>query len=182
MKRRSFAIAGGLAALLLFVGAGCSAYKASNKNTNADADTGSALQALNGNANANITAIENTNSQDVSGVNANSVQNSNTISAGNANASVILNKNTNTAARSARAVSIQNFAFTPADLDIPAGTTVTWTNLDSVAHTVTGDNGGPDSGTISPQGTYSYTFSTPGSYPYHCAPHPYMTGTVTVTE
>jgi plastocyanin len=86
-----------------------------------------------------------------------------------------------TPASSANTVDIQNFAFSPDTLSVPAGTTVTWTNLDSTAHTVTADNGAFNSDDLPTGQTYSFTFNTPGTYAYHCSIHPYMTGTVTVT-
>lgn len=89
---------------------------------------------------------------------------------------------TNTAATSGNAVSISNFAFSPANLTVKQGTTVTWTNNDSTGHTITGNNGGPASGTVQPGQTYSYTFSTIGTFNYHCSIHSYMTGIVTVTQ
>jgi plastocyanin len=58
---------------------------------------------------------------------------------------------------------------------------VTWTNLDGVAHTVTADDGSWGSGTLGQGATYSHVFTSPGTYTYHCAIHPFMTGTVTVT-
>jgi plastocyanin len=82
-------------------------------------------------------------------------------------------------------VTIQNFAFSPASITVKAGTTVTWTNNDSAAHTVTendGKSGGPASGDVNPGSTYSFTFKTAGTYQYHCAIHPSMTGTVVVTQ
>jgi plastocyanin len=84
-------------------------------------------------------------------------------------------------AASANAVDIQNFAFSPDTLSIPAGTTVTWTNLDSATHTVTADDGAFDSGNLPTSQTYSFTFDTPGTYTYHCSIHTYMTATITVT-
>ncbi len=78
-------------------------------------------------------------------------------------------------------VSIENMMFTPAQITVSKGTTVTWTNNDSVAHTVTDDNAkGPDSGSITPGQTYSYTYNTTGSFPYHCNFHSQMHGTVVV--
>lgn len=77
-------------------------------------------------------------------------------------------------------VNIQGFAFSPGTLQIPAGTTVTWTNNDQVAHTVTADDGSFDSGNIAPGGTYSMTFDTPGTISYHCAVHPNMTASIVV--
>lgn len=78
-------------------------------------------------------------------------------------------------------VIIANFAFQPAWISVPAGTTVTWVNGDGVAHTVTSDSGAFDSGAIAPGASFGVTFSTPGTYTYHCAFHPMMTGTVVVT-
>ena len=73
-----------------------------------------------------------------------------------------------------------NRAFMPDDLDIQAGTTVTWTNTDSVAHTSTSNASGWDSGIIGPGRQFSFTYQTPGTFPYHCAIHPGMVGTVVV--
>jgi plastocyanin len=78
-------------------------------------------------------------------------------------------------------VTIANFAFQPSWISVPAGTTVTWVNGDGVAHTVTSDVGAFDSGAIAPGASFGLTFSTPGTYTYHCAFHPMMTGTVVVT-
>ncbi len=82
------------------------------------------------------------------------------------------------------AVTIQNFAFSPANITVKAGTKVTWTNNDSVAHTVTETDGktGPASSDVNPGETYSFTFSTPGTYQYYCSIHQSMLGTVVVTE
>ena len=75
---------------------------------------------------------------------------------------------------------IQIFAFSPNPLTIARGSTVTWTNQDGAPHTVTADDGSWGSSTLRQGGTYSHVFTSPGSYPYHCAIHPYMTGTVVV--
>ncbi len=77
-------------------------------------------------------------------------------------------------------VTIKDFAFTPATLTVPAGTTVTWTNDDAVPHTATASDGSFDSGNLNPGQSYSFTFSTPGSYPYVCQYHAGMTGTIVV--
>jgi plastocyanin len=77
-------------------------------------------------------------------------------------------------------VVMQNISFSPRDITITQGTTVTWTNNDTITHNVIGSNGGPSSGSIAPGGTYSYTFNTVGTFPYACTFHPVMTGTVTV--
>lgn len=93
-------------------------------------------------------------------------------------------KNQNEATQKATAetneVSIKGFAFSPATIKVKKGTTVTWTNEDSVAHTVTGDNGGPSSELIGQGETYTYTFNEAGTFDYHCKPHPSMVGKVIV--
>jgi len=81
-------------------------------------------------------------------------------------------------------VVISNFSFSPASITVKKGTTVTWTNKDSTAHTVTENDGkdGPKSTTLNPGQNYSFTFNAAGSFAYICSIHPNMTGTVTVTE
>ena len=78
------------------------------------------------------------------------------------------------------AVTIQNFAFGPATLEVAAGTTVTWTNQDSTGHTVTADDGSFDSKTITSGQTFSQAFPTAGTFTYHCSIHKTMTATITV--
>jgi plastocyanin len=75
---------------------------------------------------------------------------------------------------------IKGSAFGPSSITISAGTTITWTNKDAVVHTVTSDNGLFDSGNLTINSTFSRQFTTPGTYPYHCTPHPAMTATVIV--
>lgn len=79
-------------------------------------------------------------------------------------------------------VSIKNFAFSPVNISVKAGTKVTWTNNDSATHTVTETDGktGPSSGNLTNGDSYSFTFTKPGIYHYDCSIHPNMTGTVTV--
>jgi plastocyanin len=72
-----------------------------------------------------------------------------------------------------------DFAFSPATLTVPLGTTVRWTNATSAPHTVTA--AGFDSGTIPSGGTYSHTFTQAGTFSYRCAFHPNMTGTIVVS-
>ncbi|MFA6076462.1 MAG: cupredoxin family copper-binding protein [Candidatus Paceibacterota bacterium] len=79
-------------------------------------------------------------------------------------------------------VTIQGFAFNQSSLTIKKGDTVVWTNKDSAPHTVTGNAGGPKSGTLNQNQTYSFTFNSVGTFSYRCALHPSMTGSVTVTE
>jgi plastocyanin len=78
-------------------------------------------------------------------------------------------------------VTIDNFAFSPATLDVAAGTTVTWTNEQDVTHTVTADDGSFDSGNIASGATFSHTFDAAGTIAYHCAIHPTMKASITVT-
>jgi len=78
-----------------------------------------------------------------------------------------------------------NFAFSPAELTIPVGTTVIWKNMTAAPHTVTSDDGKTfDSGTanpVSPQGgTFSFKFTTAGTFAYHCQFHTYMKATIIV--
>lgn len=84
-----------------------------------------------------------------------------------------------TSAKSVKA-GMRNFAFTPAKVEIAGGTTVVWTNDDQLAHSVTADDGSWDSGLIEPGATWQRTFDTPGTYGFHCTPHPFMTGSVIV--
>lgn len=76
------------------------------------------------------------------------------------------------------AVTIANFAFAPAELTVPVGTTVTWTNTDGSGHLVVFADQASEK--MRKGGTYARTFTTPGSYPYSCTIHPSMTGTVIV--
>ena len=73
---------------------------------------------------------------------------------------------------------ISNYKFTPAEITINKGETVTWTNQDSIQHTVTGDSF--DSGLFGKNQSYTHTFNETGTFNYHCTPHPYMTGEVIV--
>jgi amicyanin len=79
-------------------------------------------------------------------------------------------------------VTIENFAFTPNELVVTAGATLTWVNTDDVAHTVTSKAAPPlfDSRTLREGDTFSFEFKRPGTYDYFCKPHPYMTGKVIV--
>lgn len=77
-------------------------------------------------------------------------------------------------------ISISNFAYTPPTIEITSGTRVAWTNNDSVVHTVTSNDKVFDSGNMSRNATFSFTFTTAGTYEYYCIPHPYMKGKVIV--
>jgi plastocyanin len=77
------------------------------------------------------------------------------------------------------AMNLGNRAFGE-PIDVPAGTTVTWINDDSMPHTVTSTEGAFDSDTLNHGESFSFTFTTPGEYDYFCEIHPTMTGRVNV--
>ena len=77
-------------------------------------------------------------------------------------------------------VSIQDFFFSPANVTVEPGTTVTWVNEGTVPHTVTSDDGQFDSGVLMPGDSYTVMFKGHGTITYHCSIHPSMTGSVTV--
>ncbi len=77
-------------------------------------------------------------------------------------------------------VTVEGFAFNPAEVRIQAGGTVTWQQKDSAPHTVTSDNGQFDSGSLSQGDNWSFTFEKPGTYEYHCEIHPGMKAKVIV--
>jgi plastocyanin len=78
------------------------------------------------------------------------------------------------------AVSIVNFAYDPSPLTVNVGDTVTWTNNDGTAHTVTANDGSFQSGTLQSGQSFSFTFTTPGTFDYHCEFHANMSGQVVV--
>ncbi|MGH8282684.1 MAG: cupredoxin domain-containing protein [Gammaproteobacteria bacterium] len=78
-------------------------------------------------------------------------------------------------------INIQNFKFSPAKVSVEPGTTVVWTNLDDVIHTVVSDTDGfRSSGQLSKSDSYSLKLNKPGDYPYHCGIHPFMQGVIRV--
>ena len=79
------------------------------------------------------------------------------------------------------AMSVVDFAFEPATLTVPAGTTVTWTNNGARPHTVTADDGSFDSGRLDPGEQFSHVFDQPGTFTYRCGYHEEMQGTIVVT-
>ena len=68
----------------------------------------------------------------------------------------------------------------PVTVVIGVNNTVTWVNNDSSPHTITSDDGTFGSGNVAPGGVFTYTFTSPGTYRYHCIYHPWMVGTVIV--
>ena len=75
------------------------------------------------------------------------------------------------------------YAFQPSTLTIKKGTQVIWTNASDAPHTVTSDTGAfSPSSTLSQNQTFMMTFSTAGTFAYHCTIHTYMKATITVTS
>jgi amicyanin len=92
--------------------------------------------------------------------------------------STIRGKETETAKA---AVVIDNFSFSPQTFTLPVGATVTWTNRDSMPHTVTStDKRFPKSPVLKPGQSYSNNFAAAGTYSYFCSIHPRMTGKIVV--
>ena len=87
---------------------------------------------------------------------------------------------TTTAATAINAATIKSFSFQPDVLKVKVGAKTTWTNDDAVAHTVTADTNSFASGNLQPGGSFSFTFTRPGTYAYHCSIHPSMHGSVVV--
>jgi len=81
-------------------------------------------------------------------------------------------------------IAIRGFAFHPDSISVPPGATVTWVNCETPPlepHTTTADGGiGWASPDLSPGARFSHTFPAQGDFPYHCTPHPYMTGRIIV--
>ena len=78
-------------------------------------------------------------------------------------------------------VNIVNFTFAPDPVTVSVGTKVTWTNSDTFAHTATSDDGTTfDSGNLDKGQSFSFTFTTAGTYMYKCSIHNSMTGVIVV--
>ena len=87
------------------------------------------------------------------------------------------------AAAEPNTVSIDNYEFGPTTMTVPVGTTVTWINNDSDIHSVAADDGDPvmfKSAGLDTDDKYTFTFTKPGTYAYHCSLHPHMTGKIVV--
>ncbi|MDR3408806.1 MAG: cupredoxin family copper-binding protein [Methylovirgula sp.] len=78
-------------------------------------------------------------------------------------------------------VSISNFTFHPADLQIKAGSTVTFRNDDDIPHRVAAEDGSFSTKALDSDDKATITFARPGVFPYFCTIHPHMRGKVTVT-
>lgn len=77
-------------------------------------------------------------------------------------------------------VEIENYAYNPGGMHINPGDAIEWRNRDAVQHSATSDDGIWDSGLLSENQTYTYTFSLAGVYPYHCSLHSFMMDTIFV--
>jgi plastocyanin len=77
-------------------------------------------------------------------------------------------------------VTIDNFSFTPQEITVPAGTTVTWVNQDDVPHTVASTDNKFKSKALDTDDKFSFTFKDSGTYEYYCTVHPKMTAKVIV--
>jgi plastocyanin len=77
-------------------------------------------------------------------------------------------------------IGVKGFMFNPVTVTVPAGSQVTWVNLDDEPHTVASDTGLFRSGGLDTNETFSFKFDKPGTYHYTCSIHPKMVGTVVV--
>ena len=85
------------------------------------------------------------------------------------------------ASADATMVMIENFAYNPNPIEVAAGTTISFMNMDTAPHTVTEVGGGFNSGRIDQGGTWEMTFDEPGTYEIFCEFHPNMTATIVVS-
>jgi len=123
-------------------------------------------------------AFANKNSNNSSSLYGNNNSSSNQTPANNTSTS---SNNETTQPEATPKVSIANMSFSSDQITVVKGATVTWTNNDSTAHTVTSDSGSElGSGNIQPGSTYTHAFNQTGTFKYHCSIHPTMTGTVVV--
>lgn len=85
-------------------------------------------------------------------------------------------------------VKIQDFKYSPANITVKKGTTVIWTNEDNDGHNVVSNTGtipgGPpaEAPLLGQHQQFSFTYDVVGTFDYHCTPHPFMAGTVTVVD
>jgi len=77
-------------------------------------------------------------------------------------------------------IEIRDSRYLPPTITVPAGTTDHWINRDEETHTVTSDTDLFKSGGLNLDEEYTHTFTTPGTYPYTCALHDFMQGTIVV--
>lgn len=77
-------------------------------------------------------------------------------------------------------IEIIDYKYSPANVSVPRGAKVTWTNNDKVDHTATEKSSAWDTGVLQEGEATTIDFSRPGTYAYYCTIHPYMTATITV--
>lgn len=103
-----------------------------------------------------------------------------TIAVGNAAPNAVVQRAAAASAESGANVSIANFAFTPAEITIRPGESVTWTNDDGAPHGLKFHDGARGTDLLLPGASFSRRFDRTGTYDYNCSVHPYMTGHVVV--
>lgn len=81
----------------------------------------------------------------------------------------------------AHTVVIKDFAFTPADIEIKSGDSITWVNEDNARHSATDLNGAFDTGLLGKGQKATITFRGSGKFEYRCTPHGNMRGTITIS-
>jgi YVTN family beta-propeller protein len=140
------------------------------------------------NAQGTTAWVTNEASNDVSVVDLATATVTATIPIGNAPRKIVVQRQAPPAAfnsapnAAAATVLMTGMAFSPATLFVKAGQAITWENQDTITHTITSDQGKWDSGNIDPGKSFSVTLSQPGQYEYHCSIHPFMKGTISVTQ
>jgi plastocyanin len=77
-------------------------------------------------------------------------------------------------------ITIDNFTFTPKELTVAVGTTVKWVNHDDIPHTLVNKDKVFRSQALDTDDSYSYTFTSAGTFDYFCGLHPYMVGKIIV--
>jgi plastocyanin len=103
-----------------------------------------------------------------------------TIGVGNASRKAVVQQTAATTEKDGAKVSIVNFEFTPAEITVAPGESVTWTNDDGAPHGLVYQDGAKGTDLLLPGASFSRQFDQPGTYDYSCAVHPYMTGRVIV--
>jgi len=82
--------------------------------------------------------------------------------------------------KDANEITIDNFTFTPKELTVPVGTTVKWLNHDDIPHTIVEKKTTFRSKALDTDESYSFTFTSAGTFDYFCGLHPHMVGQVIV--
>ncbi len=82
--------------------------------------------------------------------------------------------------KDANEITIDNFTFTPKELTVAVGTTVRWVNHDDIPHTIVEKTTTFRSKALDTDDSYSFTFTSAGTFDYFCGLHPHMVGQVIV--